>query len=94
MVVEQLVNGFFDPENESFNSLYDYLLLANDEFFVLKDFLSYSAAHNILDERYRDKKQWQTSSIINIAHSGQFSSDRTIDEYAKEIWKIKPILVP
>jgi len=60
----------------------------------LKDFLSYSAAHNILDERYRDKKQWQTSSIINIAHSGQFSSDRTIDEYAKEIWKIKPILVP
>lgn len=93
-VLEQLVNGFFNNDREEFRPLYDYLLHNNDEFFVLKDFAAYADAHLEIEKRYRDKQAWLTSSVVNIAHSGQFSSDRTIEEYASDIWKIKPVLIP
>lgn len=93
-VLEQLVNGFFPNEKEEFRPLYDYLLLNNDEFFVLKDFAAYADAHTRLEERYQDKREWLKMSITNIAHSGNFSSDRTISEYAKGIWNIKPVIIP
>ncbi|QJW45210.1 glycogen/starch/alpha-glucan phosphorylase [bacterium BFN5] len=93
-VLEQLVNGFFPNEKEEFRPLYDYLLLNNDEFFVLKDFAAYADAHVRLEERYQHKREWLKMSTINIAHSGSFSSDRTIGEYAKGIWNIKPVMIP
>ncbi|GBG58405.1 alpha-1,4 glucan phosphorylase [Sporomusaceae bacterium FL31] len=93
-VLEQLVNGFFPNEKEEFRPLYDYLLLNNDEFFVLKDFAAYADAHVRLEERYQHKREWLKMSITNIAHSGNFSSDRTISEYAKGIWNIKPVRIP
>ena len=93
-VLEQLVNGFFPNEKEEFRPLYDYLLLNNDEFFVLKDFAAYADAHVRLEERYQHKREWLKMSITNIAHSGSFSSDRTIGEYAKGIWNIKPVIIP
>lgn len=93
-VLEQLVNGFFPNEKEEFRPLYDYLLLNNDEFFVLKDFAAYADAHVRLEERYQHKREWLKMSITNIAHSGSFSSDRTISEYAKGIWNIKPVMIP
>ena len=93
-VLEQLVNGFFPKEKEEFRPLYDYLLLNNDEFFVLKDFAAYADAHVRLEERYQHKREWLKMSITNIAHSGNFSSDRTISEYAKGIWNIKPVRIP
>lgn len=93
-VLEQLVNGFFKEDREEFRPLYDYLLYNNDEFFVLKDFAAYADAQMEIERRYKDKEAWLTSSVVNIAHSGIFSSDRTIEEYAKDIWKIKPVLVP
>lgn len=93
-VLEQLVNGFFNNDREEFRPLYDYLLYNNDEFFVLKDFAAYADAQLKIEEKYKDKESWLTSSVVNIAHSGQFSSDRTIEEYARDIWKIKPVLIP
>lgn len=93
-VIEQLVNGFFKDDKEEFRPLYDYLLYNNDEFFVLKDFSAYADAQLEIEKKYKNKQAWLTSSVVNIAHSGQFSSDRTIGEYAKDIWKIKPVLVP
>lgn len=90
-ILEQLVNGFFPNETEEFRPIYDNLLYHNDEFFVLKDFASYLNAQNQIDSKFCNQDLWQKMSIYNIAHSGVFSSDRTISEYASDIWKIKPI---
>ena len=92
-VLEQLVNGFFEREGESFRPLYDYLLFNNDEFFVLKDFAAYCEAQEEVDRRYRDEKGWRRSALFNIAKSGVFSSDRTISEYAEDIWDVTPCTV-
>ena len=67
---------------------------SNDEYFVFKDFPAYCKAHEVIEQKYLDTAGWQRSSLINIAHSGIFSSDRTIMEYAKEIWDIHPIELP
>jgi len=91
-VVDQLVNGFFENVPEEFRKIHDTLLEHNDELFVLKDFSSYLDAQSRLDEKFRDKIRWIKMSINNIAHSGKFSSDRTITKYAKEIWNIKPLI--
>lgn len=90
LVVSQLVDGTYGD----FHSLYDYLIQGNDEFFVLKDFSAYDHAHKNLNQRYSDRMGWLKSSALNIANSGGFSSDRTIQEYADEIWGIKPVLIP
>ena len=62
----------------------------NDEFFVLKDFTSYCEAQKEIQKRYGDRAGWYQSSTVNIAHAGYFSSDRTIEEYAREIWQLRP----
>jgi starch phosphorylase len=87
-VLEQLVNGFLPDEREEFRPLYDYLLRNNDEFFVLKDFAAYADAHRLLDDRFRHRQPWLSMCLQNIAHSGLFSSDKTIAEYAGGIWNL------
>ena len=86
--VDQLVNGFFDTVGDEFRVIFDSLLLYNDEFFVLQDFQAYIEAHERLQLFYTKKDQWYSTSLINIARSGVFSSDRTIKEYADQIWKV------
>lgn len=76
-------------ENPMFVQLYDALLDRNDEFFVLKDFKPYCRAQEEIRRRYADRSGWLRSSAINIAHAGYFSSDRTIGEYAREIWHVQ-----
>ncbi|CAA7602784.1 glycogen phosphorylase [Acididesulfobacillus acetoxydans] len=88
LCVDQLVNGFFETAGEEFRVIFDSLLLYNDEFFVLKDFDSYLETYQRLQACYADKEQWQKMSLVNIAEAGIFSSDRTIQEYAEQIWKI------
>ncbi|GMB01461.1 glycogen/starch/alpha-glucan phosphorylase [Pelosinus sp. IPA-1] len=88
-VMEQLVNGFLHGEKEEFRPLYDYLLRNNDEFFVLKDFSAYAEAQRLLDAKYRNQEQWRSMCLHNVAHSGIFSSDRTIQEYSYKIWNLK-----
>ncbi|MFZ5969720.1 MAG: glycogen/starch/alpha-glucan phosphorylase [Bacillota bacterium] len=92
-VVDQLVNGFLPAQSDEFRNIYDALLLHNDEYFVLKDFSSYTEAQNQLDALYRDRKRWLSMCIHNVAHAGKFSSDKTISEYATGIWKINPLLI-
>ena len=92
-VVDQLTDGFFAavPRDE-FEGIRRSLLDYNDEFFVLKDFDSYVAAQKQIDELYRDRRKWLAMSAANIAHSGAFSSDNTIREYASGIWKVAPLV--
>lgn len=90
-ILEQLVNGFLPYQREEFRAIYHSLLSNNDEFFVLQDFDSYVKTQMELDKRYKDKEKWVQMSIQNIAHSGIFSSDRTIYQYAEEIWKTRPV---
>jgi glycogen phosphorylase len=85
-VTGDLLNGYYSTDREKFRSIYDHLLTYNDEFFVLKDFDSYVKAQDRVDDLYKDFSRWQSMSIMNIAHSGIFSSDRTIEEYATGIW--------
>lgn len=92
-VAEQLINGFFPVSSVEFLDIYNHLLLHNDEYFVLKDFDAYVEAHKRVDELYRQKSTWLRMSIANIAHSGVFSSDRTISEYASGIWEVKRVIL-
>ena len=77
--------------NGDFHDLHNYLFNSNDEYFVFKDFNSYIDAHVKIRGKYLDRYGWLKCSLINIAHSGIFSSDRTISEYAKDIWNVEPI---
>ncbi len=88
--LNQLVNGFFPNTNGMFDVIYDSLLIENDQYFVLRDFDSYVKAQEMVSNAYKDKKWWNQSSVVNIANSGFFSSDRTISEYANDIWNVKP----
>ncbi len=80
-VTDDLINGVYSKDRDKFRSVYDNLLTYNDEFFVLKDFDSYLKAQDKVDLLYRNNKEWQRKCGVNIAHSGIFSSDRTIAEY-------------
>ena len=88
-VVDQLINGFFSEAGGEFRMIYDSLLRDNDEYFILKDFCPYIDAFNKVNLLYGSKEQWYRTSLINIAQSGVFSSDRTIRQYAKDIWRIR-----
>ena len=85
-VINDLINGKYHNDKEKFKSIYENLITYNDEFFVLKDFDSYVKAQEKVDTLYRDSNKWQRMCGINIAHSGIFSSDRTIEQYATGIW--------
>lgn len=87
-VVDQLIDGTYGRLSGNFNHIYDSLLRSNDEFFVLKDFDSYIKAWHNLEELYTRKDEWNRISLHNTASSGFFSSDRTIRQYAEEIWKL------
>ena len=83
-VFSVLEPGLFDP---IVRNLLDY----NDYYMLLVDLKSYSAAQDRVDKAYRDAKHWNQMSLVNIARSGLFSSDRAVMEYAKDIWHIKPV---
>ncbi|MCK4552203.1 MAG: glycogen/starch/alpha-glucan phosphorylase, partial [Tenericutes bacterium] len=91
MLLEQFVNGFFEEvDKEEFVDIFNNLVY-KDAYFVLKDFQEYKEAHDKANEAYKDKSSWAKKAIINIAKSGVFSSDRSINEYAENIWHIKPV---
>ena len=90
-ILTQLVNGFYSPENpELFRALYD-ALLEKDTYFTLLDFDSYKEAHNRIDAAYRDEQHWARTAMLQTASAGKFSSDRTIEEYAKEMWHLEKV---
>ncbi|WP_079528945.1 glycogen/starch/alpha-glucan phosphorylase [Halobacillus hunanensis] len=92
--VDQLVHySPFSKGETEFQDLYDSLLMHNDEYFVLKDFSSYIAAQQRIGYDYHQKRNWNVKSLKNIACSGRFSSDLTIQKYASQIWNIQPVKI-
>lgn len=89
--VRTVMNQLTDGTYGNFQTLFDYLINSNDEFFILKDFNAYIEAHEEIVRRYQNKDAWARSMAMNIANSGIFSSDRTIEEYAEDIWGIEPV---
>ena len=91
MVIDSLKNCTWSNDPNEFKLINNDLMMRNDEFFVLADFDAYVYAQEKVQARYMDKSRWAKTMLINIAKSGYFSSDRTISEYAKEIWDLKPL---
>ena len=98
-VLMQLINGYYSPQDpELFRDIYNSLLNTQssdraDTYFILKDFRSYAEAHKKIDQAYRDEKWWARTAMLNTASAGKFSSDRTIEEYVRDIWHLKKIKV-
>ena len=89
--VDSLQNGF---NGRSFSDIANYLLYSNrvsDPFMCLADFDFYADAHRKMREAYEDRERWNRMALVNIAKAGYFSSDRSIKEYAENIWHIKPV---
>jgi starch phosphorylase len=87
--------GHFNPgEPGIFNPILDTLLPIGDFYLHLADLRSYSDAHERLGQFYKDSRAWAKMAIWNVASSGKFSSDRTIGQYASEIWNVTPCPVP
>ena len=98
-VLMQLINGFYAPDDsERFRDLYNSLLNTQctqyaDTYFILADFRSYAEAQKRVMEYYKDEAAWAKSAILNVAHAGKFSSDRTIQEYVDDIWHLDKVTV-
>ena len=98
-VVDQLVDGTYANGNtELYRDLYNSLLNTKsggraDMYFILKDFRAYAEAQKKVEEAYRDKDRWSKMALLNTACCGKFSSDRTIQEYVDDIWKLDKITV-
>ena len=97
-VMTQLVDGTYASGNlDEFRDIYNSLLDGNggrpDMYFILKDFRSYADAQKKVEEAYRDEEGWARSALLNVSKSGKFTSDRTIEEYAKEIWHLEKVKV-
>jgi len=87
-VVDSLVDGSFHESREEFRMIFDELMNRNDEYFLFADFEAYVAAQEKVNELYQDKQRWARMCLVNIAQSGYFSSDRTIEDYVADIWKL------
>ena len=98
-VLMQLINGTFAPgDPELFRPLYNSLLNTQctakaDTYFILKDFKSYAEAQKRVEAAYRDEDNWAKSAILNVACSGKFTSDRTIQQYVDEIWHLDKVVL-
>src|SRR5204863_1331761 len=92
-VLELLGSGFFAPEEPRlFQPIMDSLL-RDDRYLVLADFAAYAACHERVAREFQDVERWAEMCILNIARMGKFSADRTIREYARDIWKARPVPV-
>ena len=92
-VLMQLINGTYSKGDfNMFRELYDSLL-NTDTYFILADFKSYAEAHKQVEIAYRDKDRWAKMALLNTASSGKFTSDRTIQQYVDEIWKLDKVTI-
>jgi starch phosphorylase len=91
--LEMIRDGYFSPDQpDLFKPLVDSLLHGGDNYLVLADFRPFVDMQEKVAQAFRDRASWTTQSILNVARIGKFSSDRTIAEYAEEIWDVKPRL--
>ena len=95
-ILDQLVDGTYAKDRELFRPLYNSLLNTlstskADTYFILKDFRSYAQAQEKVEAAYRNREGWAKSAILNVACSGKFTSDRTIQQYVDEIWHLDKV---
>jgi starch phosphorylase len=92
-VIDMMGGGFFSPgEPGRFKPIVDNLLQHGDHYLLLADYASYIQAQQAVETAYRDQDQWLRRAILNVANMGKFSSDRTILQYAQQIWHAKPVI--
>ena len=90
-VIDRLIDGsYFSVDANEFREIYDRLLY-DDHYFILKDYAAYQAAHERVNAAYKNQTEWLRMSIVNIAQSGGFSSDRSVSEYAETIWNVESL---
>lgn len=97
-VMNQLIDGTYDPTHQLFREIYDSLVYGvegqrPDVYYVLADFAAYAEAQEKVAATYIDRMKWAKMALLNIARSGKFSSDRTIEDYVRDIWKLKKVEV-
>ena len=97
-VLMQFINGTYSQDTELFRPLYNSLLNTQstskaDTYFILKDFRSYAEAQKRVEQAYKDEDGWARSAILNVACSGKFTSDRTIQQYVDEIWHLDKVVI-
>jgi starch phosphorylase len=91
-VMDALINGSLSQGNgDRFRAIYDEIMYRNDEYFLLADFNSYVEAQEKTVQKYQDRSGWALSCLVNIAQSGYFSSDRSVKEYADDIWHVNAV---
>ena len=90
-VIDSLTDGTWSADKNDFTDIANEFLLRNDEYMLLADFDSYCAAHDKINALYANEHDWAKKCLINIAKSAYFSSDRTIEEYAHDIWHLEKI---
>ncbi len=99
-VMMQLINGTYAQDDpERFRDLYNSLINTfstskADVYFILKDFKAYAMAQKKVEQAYKNEQGWAKSALINVAMSGKFTSDRTIEEYVSDIWKLEKTVLP
>ena len=96
--MNQLVDGTYDPSHQLFREIYDSLLYGiegqrPDVYYVLADFSAYVEAQEKVAAAYTNRMAWAKMAMLNIARSGKFSSDRTIEDYVRDIWKLNKVIV-
>ncbi|MDE1179715.1 glycogen/starch/alpha-glucan phosphorylase [Paraburkholderia sp.] len=94
LALDQIRTGFFSPDDPlRFSDIFHTLVDWGDHYMVLADFAAFAKAQDEVDQRFVDTDAWTSSAIANVAGMGQFSSDRTIAEYARDIWHVKPVSI-
>ncbi len=94
LAIDMIRSGFFSPNKpDAFRPMVDLLLNHGDHFMVLADYAAYVACQDRVSASFLDHDKWTRASILNCAHMGMFSSDRTIQAYAQDIWNIQPVTV-
>jgi glycogen phosphorylase len=92
-VLDMIGSGFFSPdEPDRFEPIVEMLLQHGDKYMLLADYASYIACQKKVETAYQDQEQWIRKAILNVANMGKFSSDRTIMQYAQQIWDTRPIV--
>ncbi len=92
-VLDGIRSGRFSPgEAGRYESIFDLLTRDGDHYLLLADYASYADRQRDVDRVYRDRDEWMRRAILNVAHMGKFSSDRTIQQYADTIWGVRPVV--
>ncbi len=90
--LDMISNGYFSPGNADLHKpIFDSLMHGGDHYLLLADYAAYITSQEAVAQLYTQRDEWTRKAILNVAHMGKFSSDRTIRQYAEEIWNVKPV---